>query len=220
MAPPSKKPSKRPAERRNRKSVEERRAELLSLGLEMFKGSAYGDISIDAIAEAAGISKGLLYHYFPSKRAYYVAAIRHAADELLAYTTAAAPESASPLEQLRPRLHAYLEYVERHAVNYIFLLRGGLSDDEDVQAILEEVREAFRQQFREVLGSVADEPRFRIVVRGLVGFVEFASLEWLERKKVTAAELVDTLARILEAAVLVTIGHGEDAAESRPSLRH
>lgn len=219
--PKTKKPPLReaPPRARSRKQVEARRLELLELGLSMFKDSRYEDISIDAIREAAGISKGLLYHYFPSKRAYYVAAVRHAADELLRYTEAAAASDAPSLDQVRPRLRAYLEYVEEHAVNYVFLLRGGLSDDEEVAAIIEEVREAFRERFRLVIGPAADEPRMAIVVRGLVGMVEFASLEWLERGELSVDELVDTLARVLEAAVLVTAGRGA-AEHARRAIRH
>jgi AcrR family transcriptional regulator len=67
-------PARRPAravhrEPRTRLDVDERRTQLVELGLEHFGERAYDDVSIDAIAEAAGISKGLLYHYFPTKRA-------------------------------------------------------------------------------------------------------------------------------------------------------
>src|SRR5438067_1523101 len=78
-----------PRESRVRLDVDERRTQLVELGLRHFGARAYDDVSIDAIAEAAGISKGLLYHYFPTKRAFYVATIREAASRLVASTETA-----------------------------------------------------------------------------------------------------------------------------------
>jgi AcrR family transcriptional regulator len=92
-------PNARPSEpapksqTRTRLEVEQRRAQLLTLGQELFSSSTYDELSIDDIARAAGISKGLLYHYFPSKRDYYVATIRVAAGELLHQTDTVAESS-------------------------------------------------------------------------------------------------------------------------------
>src|SRR5690242_4164925 len=72
------------ARARVRLDVDERRAQLVALGLAEFGTRTYDDVSIDLIAQAAGISKGLLYHYFPTKRAFYVACVREAAARLLA----------------------------------------------------------------------------------------------------------------------------------------
>ena len=60
---------------RTRLQVDIRRQQLLELGLELFAHQTYDGLSIDEIAKRAGVSKGLLYHYFPSKRAFYVAAV-------------------------------------------------------------------------------------------------------------------------------------------------
>ena len=68
---------------RSRLAVDERRAQLLELGLRLFGTRPYDEVSIDDIAADAGVSKGLLYHYFGSKRAFYVATVQHAAAVLL-----------------------------------------------------------------------------------------------------------------------------------------
>ena len=68
---------------RARFSVDERRAQLLELGLRLFGDRSYDDVSIDDIAREAGVSKGLLYHYFGSKRVFYAACVEHAAASLL-----------------------------------------------------------------------------------------------------------------------------------------
>ena len=72
--------------RRARLSTDARREQLVALGVEMFSERPFDEVSIDDIAASAGISKGLLYHYFPSKRDFYVAVVRHSADEMQAVT--------------------------------------------------------------------------------------------------------------------------------------
>ena len=74
--------------RRTRRLSDERREELLRAGVELFSARSYDEVSIDEIAGAVGISRGLLYHYFPSKRDFYVAGLRRAADDLLKHDDA------------------------------------------------------------------------------------------------------------------------------------
>src|SRR5512144_2015136 len=69
--------------RRIRLDNDERRAQLLSLARKAFSDRSYDDVSIDDLAREAKISKGLLYHYFPTKRDLYVAGLREIADELV-----------------------------------------------------------------------------------------------------------------------------------------
>src|SRR5512135_3525874 len=102
--PAAKRREPKPA--RARLDVDERRAQLLALGLELFSERAYDAISIDEIALAAGISKGLLYHYFPTKRDFYAAAIREASRQLLDCTRPDA--SAPPIERVYRVIDAYL----------------------------------------------------------------------------------------------------------------
>src|SRR4051794_34416347 len=84
---------------RTRLEVDERRAQLLELGLGLFSARPYDDVAIEDLAAAAGISKGLLYHYFPTKRDFYAAAIGEAARRLLDATIPR--EEDPPLERLR-----------------------------------------------------------------------------------------------------------------------
>ena len=68
---------------RVRLATDERRAQLLRLGVDLFARDAYDALTTDAIASEGGISKGLLFHYFGSKRGFYVATIEHVAQLLL-----------------------------------------------------------------------------------------------------------------------------------------
>ena len=54
-----------------RMDVDERRQQLLERGAELFTSHPYDELSMNKIAAEVGISKALLYHYFPSKQAFF-----------------------------------------------------------------------------------------------------------------------------------------------------
>src|SRR3954466_13874870 len=86
--------------RRVRLDNDERRAQLLALARSAFSDRAYDDVSIDDLAREAKISKGLLYHYFPTKRDLYVAGLRQIADDLVT-ACISIPEDLAPIERVR-----------------------------------------------------------------------------------------------------------------------
>lgn len=184
---------------RERLDTEARRAQLLALGLEVFATRAFDEVSIDELAARAGISKGLLYHYFPTKRDYYTATVREAARQLLALTDL--PADMHPALRLGEGLARYLAFVERNAPAYGTLLRGGIGSDPAVAEVIEETRQALLQRIVEGVGEV--DPLVRLTLRGWIGFVEATSLEWLDRRELGRAAMLDlwatSLARLLPA---------------------
>jgi AcrR family transcriptional regulator len=196
--------------RRVRLENDQRRAQLLALGVQAFSDRTYDDVSVDDIARAAGISKGLLYHYFPTKRDLYLAGLKATAAELIASTTTAASPSLPPLERMRAGLDAYLDHVSRHARPFVALMRGGIGSDPEVVGVIEGVRATYVQRFLDnadgtPLGGLllTNRPLVRIAVRGWVGFVEAASLEWLQRKEVERTTLRDLLIDALLATLKI-----------------
>lgn len=171
-----------------RLEVEERRRQLIEIGGELFSERSFDDISIDEIAEAAGISKGLLYHYFPSKRHFYIETIRTAAGRLLAQ--AAGERAASSSDPLTAGIDAYLDYVEEHAQGWLMLMQGGIGSDREVRAIVDGTRERF---VRRILGGPIQaeqpSPALRLAVRGWVGFVEGATIDWLSDRSLPREQL-------------------------------
>lgn len=182
---------------RARLDVDERRRQLVALGIELFAARSYDEVSIDELAREAGISKGLLYHYFPTKRDFYVATVREAAQQLLERTATA--EGMDPLERLRAGFDAYLGYVASHAPAYAALLRSGVGADAQVARIVDETREAFVARLVEGAAVVGRGPLVRVALRGCVGFVEAATLAWIERRRGVSREV---LRRMLEQVVL------------------
>jgi AcrR family transcriptional regulator len=196
---------------RSRLALDERRAQLLERGLELFSSRSYDEISIDDIAAAAGVSKGLLYHYFPTKREYYVATVRAATAEIRNLTE---PDDAlPPAERLRRSLEAYLDYVETHAVGYRTLLRGAIGSDEEVRRIVEDTRALMVERFLEGMEGEVSAPAVRLALRGWLGFCEEASLAWLERREIERFELVAMLMVVLGSA-LAAVGQTGEAVRS------
>jgi AcrR family transcriptional regulator len=187
------------ARRRVRLDIDERRAQLLALARRAFSDRAYDDVSIDDLAHAAKISKGLLYHYFPTKRDLYVSSLQVIADELVAAVTAI-PDDLAPVERVRRGLDAYLEHIGKHARAFVSLMRGGIGSDPQVADVIEGVRGRMFESF--LAGSpfapmLRGDARFETAVRGWIGFVEAVTIDWCMHARMSRAELRDLLADIL-----------------------
>jgi AcrR family transcriptional regulator len=102
------------AESRRRLSPEDRRNELLALGAEVFGQRPYDEVRIDEIAERAGVSRALMYHYFPDKRTFFAAVVRAEGDRLFEATNTPPQPGQSLFDQVREGVLAYLRYDEEH----------------------------------------------------------------------------------------------------------
>lgn len=182
-----------------RLGTEQRRESLILLGRELFSVYPYDALSVDDIAAEAGVSKGLLYHYFPSKRDFYVAVVRAAADEMRELT--ARNPDLPPDEQLRRGLEAYLGYAQQHAEAYRTVLQGGVGSDDDVRQIADEMRELYVRQILDALGFGEPPPALRLALHSWVGLVEAASLDWLAHRDVSRDALVIALMRALASSL-------------------
>ena len=166
-----------PAPRRVRLATDERRSQLLELGIRLFSTHSYDDISIDDVAEAAGISKGLLYHYFQGKREFYVEVIREASLQLRRLT-APDPQLAPPA-RLRAAVDAHLDFVGAHGPVYAAIYRSGVAIAPEVSAILEEHREVVMQYFLRDLRVTRPSAVLRAALRAWIAMMEGASLDFL-----------------------------------------
>lgn len=212
---------------RHRLALDERRAQLLDLGARLFAERSYDEVSIDDIAEAAGVSKGLLYHYFGSKRAFYVATVRQAADQLQLRTE---PDTSLPQPaRARAGLDAYLSFVEEHAAPYASLMRSGIGNDPEVAAIVDETRAAIVGRMMSELGLSSPRPIVRLALRSWIGLVEAASLDWLDRPEVGRETVLQLLLESLYSTLViaarldpeagVVVGEAPDAAPPAPAAK-
>ena len=188
---------------RVRMSPARRREQLLDLGVTLLATRSLDELSIEILAEEAGISRGLLYHYFGNKHDFHEAVVRRAADDLIA--TTAPPAEGDPLERLLASVTAYLDYVETNYQGYLSLVKGAAGGNEAIRDIYEEARAALTDRiFREdAQGSVVpDTPAARLMVRGWAAMTEDLVLSWVrEPDGVTREELLGALAASLPALV-------------------
>jgi AcrR family transcriptional regulator len=182
----------------SRLDVDERRRQLLELGADLFARFSYDELSMAKIAREAGISKALLYHYFPSKQAYFAATLEQAATELA--RTTQPDESLPPVEQLAGSLDAYLGWVERHADAYAKLITS-VGAVPEVRDLVDRVRDETADR---ILAGIAPEgagPLLRAAVHGWLWFMDGAVLDWLEHRDVDRRRLHGLLLGTLLGAV-------------------
>jgi len=199
-----------PTPTRARLSPEERRAQLVALGKEMLSTRPIDEVSVDDIAAAAGISRGLLFHYFASKRDFHVAVATAAAEEMLDNLTPKDPD-VDGLDQLRSSLTALIDYVDAHRASYLSLVRGAMSGDPDMQALFEWTRARVTVRVLEGFGYRPDGPAVvPLAVRGWVGFVEDTVTTWLQGDGLGIDR--DAMLDLLERSLLALIRAALDVA--------
>ncbi len=196
------------AEPRRRLSPEDRRVELLALGAQVFGERPYDEVRIDEIAERAGVSRALMYHYFPDKRAFFAAVVRAEGERLFAATNPPPEPGQSLFDQLRAGVLAYLEYDETHPhgawAAYMGMgrsdpiLRGIEDIDNDRQAnrIIERITEAAGVPLDDKI--VRD---LRITIYGWLAFTFELCRQRLMDPSVEAGRVADACAHALLDAV-------------------
>ncbi|MDX2293164.1 MULTISPECIES: TetR/AcrR family transcriptional regulator [Streptomyces] len=197
-----------------RLSVEERRGQLLEAALGLFAHRAPEDVSLDDVAEAAGVSRPLVYRYFPGgKQQLYEAALRSSAEAL--NRCFAEPAEGPPTERLGRVLDRYLAFVDGHDAGFSALLRGGsVVETAHTAAIVDEVRRAAAGQIFVHLGVERPGGRLGMLVRTWIAAVEAASLLWLgDGKRPDAGELRDWLVDHLVALLAASSARDPETAE-------
>ena len=189
-----------------RLQVDERRRQLLELGAELFATHSYAELSMAQIAREAGISKALLYHYFPSKQDYFVATLQQGAEEI-ARRTEPDPDL-PPFEALSASLDAFLGWIEENETAYRKLMES-VGVVPEVKSLVDGIRDATSGRILEGLGAGdPPPPKLRAAVRGWLWQMDGVVLDWLDHRDLTRAEVRDFLLGSLAGAV-VAAGEGD-----------
>jgi AcrR family transcriptional regulator len=174
-----------------RLQVDERRRQLLELGAKLFATHSYAELSMAKIAREAGISKALLYHYFPSKQAFFVATLQQGAEEIARRTE---PDPAlPPFEALAGSLDAFLSWIEENETAYRKLMES-VGSVPEVKALIDEIRD--RTSARILEGLTPGEPpspKLRAATRGWLWFIDGVILDWVEHKDLPRSEIRELL---------------------------
>ena len=190
---------------RTRLDPDARRAQLVALGLRMLSTRPLDKVAIDDIAAEAGISRGLLFHYFPTKRDFHVAVARAAAADLLARTDIGS--DLPPIQRLRANVEAFVDHVTDNRDAYVAFIRGSSGGDPQLLEVYEDTRRAFTDRVLDGLGLTSPFPdRLRLAVRGWVAFTEEVTVEWLSRGSLDRDEVVDLIDEALLALIAAAGG--------------
>jgi AcrR family transcriptional regulator len=177
--------SRRPAVRL---TADDRRRQLVGIGLGKLTEKPLHQLSIDEVAAEAGISRGLLFHYFPTKTDFYRAVVEAAGRRVLRNT--AGDPSLPPEEQLRGMLVGFVEQVARRRESYISFVRGASGGDLVVVEVYDRMREEMTQR---VLTALSLEDTSRNVVHAWWAYVEDRVIEWSAQPAARRTASVDEL---------------------------
>lgn len=181
-----------------------RRAHLLAVGAAAFGAKAYDEVQIDQIAQLAGVSRGLLYHYFPSKRHFFSAIVQSGYDEILQATQ---PDPAlPPSQQLQASLTAYLDHVESHPHTYRALFRSAASPDQAIQEMVNRNLDLQAKRILDALGATPSTKALKqLAIRSWLAFLVQAVLDWLDDgSRIPRQQLLDVCVAALGGALAAT----------------
>lgn len=181
-----------------RMAAQDRRRQLIGIGLTMLTHKQVHQVSVDEVATEAGISRGLLFHYFDTKADYYSALVESAGRRVLRNT---APDDASaPREQLTQMVAGFIDQIDRRRGLYISLVRGAGGGGGKVVEVYDLLREEMTQR---VIGSLSLAPGRREVVHAWWAYVEDVAIEWSgqpdDRRTRSLTRVVEHCACALEA---------------------
>lgn len=196
---------------RRRMGVEERRQQLIGVALDLFSRRSPEEVSIDEIATAAGISRPLVYHYFPGKLSLYEAALKRASEDL-------ADRFVEPREgplggRLLRVMRRFFDFVDEHGPGFSALMRGGPSvGSSRTNALIDGVRQAAYVQILSHL-DIKDPPaRLELLIRSWISLAESTALIWLDGREIPRRELETQLVHDFAALMAVSAASDEDMA--------
>ncbi|WP_105973970.1 TetR/AcrR family transcriptional regulator [Streptomyces geranii] len=208
---------------RRRMGVEERRQQLIGVALELFSRRSPDEVSIDEIASAAGISRPLVYHYFPGKLSLYEAALKRASDDLAGRFVE--PREGPLGARLLRVMRRFFDFVDEHGPGFAALMRGGPAVSADgvraaagnasaTNALIDAVRQAAYVQILSHLELVPEQApaRLELVIRTWISLVESTALIWLDGRRVPRAELEAQLVHDFAALAAVSAAYDEEMA--------
>ncbi|MGW2520992.1 TetR/AcrR family transcriptional regulator [Streptomyces sp. NPDC001617] len=194
---------------RRRMGVEERRQQLIGVALELFSQRSPDDVSIDEIAAAAGISRPLVYHYFPGKLSLYEAALKRAAQDLAGRFDE--PQEGPLGDRLRRVMRRFFDFVDDHGPGFSALMRGGPAvGSSATNALIDSVRQAAYVQILSHLGIEDPPARLELVVRSWISLAESTALIWLDGRRIPRAELETQLVHDFAALAAVSAAYDEE----------
>ncbi|MEZ0093165.1 TetR/AcrR family transcriptional regulator [Streptacidiphilus sp. EB129] len=199
-----------------RLSPTDRKVQILAAARGLLERRPIDALSVESVAEEAGVSPGLLFHYFGSQRKLRQAVLRAVADELLDHVR---PDPALSLgEQLRSGIEAFVDQVSRHPSVYLAVVRlTSTSGNPETRALHRAIRATFTVWITDGLtgAGLPPTPAVDLALHGWQAFVEEVVAAWLDQPagdRMPRADLVDLCERGCYQLVMLAVddpGHWE-----------
>jgi len=201
---------------RRRLVPDERRNQLLDIGAREFATRAYDEVRMADVAARAGVSRGLVYRYFPAKRDLFAAIYQRASDRLL--TSAEFVDDVPMADQVIAGLDAHFDFFVANARTVLVANRGALAGDAGIQEIISEELSVIRQRMLDAIGLQGHQRAVAsAALAGWLSFVRVVCVEWLAQQTFSRDELRDMCLRTLASALGDT--HAEDDPPSGEGLQ-
>lgn len=173
-----------------RMSADARRAQLIEVGWELLQSRPIHELPLDEVAAGAGISRTLLFHYFPTKADFYFAVVSTKGEQLL--RPPRLPQGAGPSERIRALVDGFVRLVERNRLSYTALVRGAGGGDQRIVDLIADTRDALVPRWLDAAGCPDATPLTQLVVRGWLVGMEETVIAW-DPSRVSRTTLIDHL---------------------------
>ena len=165
-----------------RLTAEQRRQQLYAVALELFAQRGYRATTMDDIAEAAGVTKPLLYQHFSSKRALYLELVDSIARDLLSAVREAVMRADGPRQQVELGFAAYFRLVVSREAEFRLLYGRDHADDMELGRALRAVEDAIAEAIDPLIDAGLEPDHRRLLAYGIVGMAEGASRRFMEQR--------------------------------------
>jgi AcrR family transcriptional regulator len=165
-----------------RLTAEQRRQQLVAVALELFARRGYRSTTMDDIAEAAGVTKPLVYQHFSSKRSLYLELVNSIAQELLLAVRSGVAQAEGPRQQVEMGFAAYFRLVISREAEFRLLYGRDHADDEELGRALRTVEDAIAQAIEPLIDAGLDDDHRRLLAYAVVGMAEGASRQFMEQR--------------------------------------
>lgn len=166
-----------------RLTAEQRRQQLIAVAVELFARRGYRATTMDDIAEAAGVTKPLVYQHFSSKRALYLELVDTISVELLTAVAEAVAQADGPRQQVELGFAAYFRLVISHEAAFRLLYGRDHADDEELGRALRRVEDAIAEAIDPLISAGLDPEHRRMLAYAVVGMAEGASRRFMEQRQ-------------------------------------
>lgn len=200
-------------------TASDRRNRLLDAGLEAFGSTPYDDVAVSELARRANVAAGLPFHYFGSKRGYYLAVLGRVAEQM---SDVLQPDaSLEPRAAIRAMLQSHVRWMGGHAQHLRELIRGGLGGDPEVRVAFDDARWDGASRLLGAIGVRALEPGARLFVGGWIALKDEVILAWVDADEVEPSEeeLIESLVGLLVHSLLCVPSWDESTQLAIESIR-